>query len=271
MDYYDILGVDKKASKDDIKKAYRKLAQKYHPDRNQEPGAEDKFKEAKKAYETLYDEQKRAEYDNPQPKFTRGGRGYSFRTGDGVHVNVSGGGFDGMTVEEILEALHGDRMGRGFQRRQQHPMAKLTISLEEAYTGTTRTLDGKEFSIPAGVRTGNKLMVDNIIIVINVAGHIKFRRSNDDLNVAVGITAIEAMTGVECTITGLDGKTIKFKIPPGTQYGQVVRLRGKGMPNPEVDYKGDLLIHVAVNIPDDLTKEQLDSIMKLPRRDSIDI
>ena len=79
------------------------------------------------------------------------------------------------------------------------------------------------------------------------------------------------MAGVECQVTGLDGKTIKFKIPPGTQYGQVIRLRGKGMPNPEIKYTGDLLVQVGVSIPNDLTDEQMDSIMKLPRRDLIDI
>jgi DnaJ-class molecular chaperone len=167
--------------------------------------------------------------------------------------------------------MHGGFGGFGRQRRQQRPMAKVTISLEEAYAGTTRSLNGKQFSIPKGVRTGNKLAVDDMIIVVQVANHHKFRRVNDDLAVGVNITAIEAMAGVECTITGLDNKTIKFNIPPGTQYGQVIRLRGKGMPNPEINYVGDLLVQVGVEIPKDLTDEERDAIMKLTRRDSIDI
>ena len=268
MDYYETLGVAKDATQDDIKKAYRKLAQKYHPDRNQESGAEDKFKEIQKAYKTLKDPQTRAAYDNPQPQFGGPG-GYSFRTGDGVHVNVSGNGFEGMGIDEILDALHGGPFGR--RRQPQRPMAKVTIGLDEAYTGTTRTLNGKEFSIPRGVRTGNKLAVDDMIIVVQVANHPKFKRANDDLIVGVNITAIEAMAGVECTVTGLDNKTIKFQIPPGTQYGQVIRLRGKGMPNPEINYTGDLLVQVGVQIPGNLTDEEREAIMTLPRREIIDI
>ncbi len=271
MDYYETLGVAKDATQDDIKKAYRKLAQKYHPDRNQEAGAEDKLKEINKAYAILKDPQKRAEYDNPNPFGANPGPGgYSFRTGDGVHVNVTG--MEGMDINDILDQLHGGR-GFGFGRRQQpqRPMAKVTISLEEAYEGTKRTLNNKEFSIPRGVRTGNKLAVDDFIIVIQVAGHPKFRRMNDDLLTAVEVTAIEAMVGVDCTVTGLDGKTIKFNVPQGTQHGQTVRLRGKGMPNPEINYHGDLLVQVAVSIPSNLTDEDREAIMKLPRREIIDI
>jgi curved DNA-binding protein len=271
MSYYDTLGVAKDATQDDIKKAYRKLAQKYHPDRNKDKDATTKFQEIQKAYQTLKDPQKRAEYDNPQPQGFGGPGGYSFRTGDGVHVNVSGNGFEGMGIDEILDALHGGGMGGFNRRRQQRPMAKVTIGLEEAYAGTTRTLNGKEFSIPRGVRTGNKLAVDDMIIVVQVANHPKFKRANDDLIVGVNITAIEAMAGVECTVTGLDGKTIKFQIPAGTQYGQVIRLRGRGMPNPEINYTGDLLVQVGVQIPGNLTDEEQEAIMKLPRREIIDI
>lgn len=269
MDYYKALGVDKSASQGDIKKAYKKLAQKYHPDRNTDPTAQDKFKEINTAYQTLKDPQKRAAYDNPNPFGGQRGGGYSFRTGDGVHVNVSGGMFDGMDLEDVLDTLRGG--GFGGQRRQRRPMAKVTISLQEAFTGTTRTLNNNTFTIPAGIRAGNKLAVDDFIIVVDVLNHPKFRRANDDLIVGVEITAVEAMAGVECTITGLDGKTIKFQIPSGTQYGQIIRLKGKGMPNPEVNYRGDLLVQVGVSVPDDLTDEQLSSIMELPRRESINI
>lgn len=264
MDYYKTLGVDKKASQDEIKKAYRSLAQKYHPDRNKDEDATQKFQDVQKAYKTLKDPQSRAEYDNPQPQSN-----YAFRTGDGVNVNVTGMG--GMDINDILDAMHGQGFGFGNRRRQQRPMAKVSITLEEAYAGTKRTLNGKEFSIPAGVRSGNKLAVDDMIIVVNVLNHRKFQRANDDLLVNVIVTAIEAMTGVDCTVTGLDDKTIKFKIPAGTQYGQLIRLRGKGMPNPEINRKGDLLIQVGVQIPDKLTDEEMASIMKLTRRDSIDI
>lgn len=269
MSYYDTLGVAKDATQDDIKKAYRKLAQKYHPDRNKDEGATVKFQEIQKAYQTLKDPQKRAAYDNPQPQgFGGPGGGYSFRTGDGVHVNVTG--MEGMDINDILDQLHGGFGGFG-RRRQQRPMAKVVITLEEAYAGTKRSLNGKDFSIPAGVRTGNKLSVDDMIIVVQVQNHPKFKRANDDLIVGVNITAIEAMAGVSCQITGLDDKTIKFNVPAGTQYGQVIRLRGKGMPNPEVQYTGDLLVQVGVEVPTNLTDEEREAIMQLPRRESIDI
>lgn len=270
MSYYDTLGVAKDATQDDIKKAYRKLAQKYHPDRNKDTDATTKFQEIQKAYQTLKDPQKRAEYDNPQPQGFGGPGGYSFRTGDGVHVNVTG--MEGMDINDILDQLHGGFGGFGRRQQQQRrPMAKVTISLEEAYEGTKRSLNGKDFNIPKGVRTGNKLAVDEFIIVVQVAGHPKFKRVNDDLITVVEVTAIEAMLGVECTVTGLDGKTIKFTVPQGTQHGQTIRLRGKGMPNPEINYTGDLLVQVGVRIPSNLTDEEREAIMQLPRREIIDI
>ncbi|MCH8337064.1 MAG: hypothetical protein IIC61_14405, partial [Proteobacteria bacterium] len=115
-------------------------------------------------------------------------------------------------------------MGRGhFQQRQQQPMAQVHISLEEAFAGTTRTLNGNNFKIPAGIRSGNHLYVDGFIIIVNVARHPKFQRSHDDLLTVVEISAIEAMLGIECQLKNIDGKTIKIKIPPGIQHGKIVR------------------------------------------------
>ena len=255
--YYEVLGVAKDASKNDIKKAYRKLAQKYHPDRNKEPNAEDKFKEISKAYDTLYDDKKRAAYDNPQPE------GYAFRTS-----NMGGPG----GLDEILRAMAEEMMGRRtYGQRQSYTMANVTISLEEAYEGTVRTLNGKPFNIPAGVRTGNQLLVDDIIIVINIARHSKFKRSQDDLLTAVQIDAIEAMLGIECNLTNIDGKIIKVKIPAGIQNGKLVRVAGKGMPNPEIPgQRGDLLVQVGIGIPDDLTDEENEAILNVRHRKSFD-
>ena len=261
-DYYEVLGVKKDASKDDIKKAYKKLAQKYHPDRYTGDDADTKFKEINKAYQTLSDEQKRAAYDNPAPE------GFQFRSS-----NMGGhGGMDDM-IRSMMEEMMGRRT---YGSRQQYQMANVSITLEEAFTGTTRTLNGNAFNIPAGARNGMQLMlrdpqIGDIIIVINISRHAKFRVSQDDLLMAVQIDAIEAMLGVECNLTNIDGNQIKVKIPAGIQNGKLVRVAGKGMPNPEIPgQRGDLLVQVGISIPNDLTEEEKQAIMNVRHRKGFD-
>ena len=183
-DLYAVLGVAKNADQSAIKKAYKKLAQKYHPDRYKGDDATTKFQEVNTAYQTLSDPDKRAAYDNPAPE------GYTFQTGGG------GGGMEEQ-LRRMAEAMMNRSTGGGFNRGNRYPMANVTITLEEAFTGTTRTLtsDGKitTIDIPAGVRSGNQLFVDGIIIVIRVMRHQKFQRSEDDIATAVQINAIEAM------------------------------------------------------------------------------
>ncbi len=250
--HYAVLGVAKDASQDDIKKQYRKLARKYHPDRSEEADAEAKFKEINTAYQTLKNPKKRAEYDNPQPQFKE----FSFRTDGG-----------GQSIHDMLRQAMG---GGRFQQQKQQPMAHVNISLEEAFTGTTRTLNTSEFTIPAGIRSGNHLFVDGFIIIINIARHHKFQRSHDDLLTGVEITAIEAMLGIECQMKNIDGKTIKVKIPAGIQHGKLVRATGMGMPNPEINIRGDLLIQVVVKTPENLTNDEKASIIKVNHRKSFD-
>lgn len=159
----------------------------------------------------------------------------------------------------------------GFQQREQRPMAQVSISLEEAFTGTTRTLNKSEFSIPAGIRSNNHLFVDGFIIIVNVMRHNKFHRAQDDLAALVEINAVEAMVGIKCEMKSIDDKIIKFDIPAGIQHGKVVRIAGKGMPNPEIDNKrGDLLVQVAVTIPQDLTYDEKASIMHIQHRKSFE-
>ena len=251
--YYDVLGVKKDASQADIKKSYQRLARKYHPDRSDDPQAKEKFQKVNTAYQTLKDPQKRAEYDAPQAN--QGG--FRFTTGN----------MGGASIHDILRDVMGGMGGR-FQQRQQQPMAQVNITLEEAFTGTTRTLNGNEFSIPAGVRSNNHLFVDGFIIIINVARHHKFQRAHDDLATVVEIDAIEAMLGIKCELTSIDGKTIKFDIPPGIDHGQVIRIEGKGMPNPEFTTRGDLMVQVSVSIPQDLTDEDRKRIMDIRHRKS---
>jgi len=255
---YDVLGVTKDADQATIKKAYKKLAQKYHPDRYVGDDAATKFQEINSAYQTLSDPNKREAYDNPPPEGYTNQRTYS-------------------SHEEMLQAAMDELLrqrGGGFNRGKRYPMANVSITLEEAFTGTTRTLtsDGNvtTINIPAGVRSGNQLMVDGIIIIVNVARHHKFQRSHDDLATAVQINAIEAMVGIECCLTNIDGKTIKVKIPAGIQHGKLVRAEGMGMPNPEINKRGDLLVQVAITTPSNLTDDEKASIMNIQHRKSFD-
>jgi DnaJ-class molecular chaperone len=115
----------------------------------------------------------------------------------------------------------------------------------------------------------NDPQVGDIIIVINIGRHAKFRVAQDDLLTAVQIDAVEAMLGVECNVNNIDGKVIKVKIPAGIQNGKLVRVAGKGMPNPEITGKrGDLLVQVGISIPNDLTEEEKKAIMNIRHRKS---
>lgn len=256
---YDVLGVPKNADQDTIKKAYKKLAQKYHPDRYTGEDATTKFQEINAAYQTLSDADKRAAYDNPQPQ----GHSQTFYEAN------NGDRMEDMLRRMAEDMLRGSGAG-GFNRGKQYPMAKVSITLDEAFTGTVRTLNGNSFDIPAGVRSGNQLFAEGFIIQIHVARHHKFQRAQDDIATVVQISAIEAMLGVECCLTNIDGKLIKVKIPAGIQHGKLVRVAGKGMPNPEINTRGDLMVQVLVTIPVDLTDEDKDSIMKVQHRKSFD-
>lgn len=257
---YDVLGVAEDASQDNIKKAYKKLAQKYHPDRYDGDDAKTKFQEINAAYQTLSDPDKRADYDNPAPA-----TGYKSYTSNEAMEEA---------LRRMAEEVMNRNAGGGFNRGKHYPMANVSITLEEAFTGTTRTLtsNGKThtFDIPQGVRSGNQLFIDGFIIIINVMRHHKFQRSHDDIATVVQISAIEAMVGVECRLTNIDGKIIKTKIPAGIQHGKFVRVAGKGMPNPEINKRGDLMIQVAVSIPVNLTDDEKASIMKIQRRKTFD-
>jgi len=179
-------------------------------------------------------------------------------------------GQNGESLHDMLRQAMG---GGGFnqQRRQQRPMAQITITLEEAFSGATRSLNGKPFDIPAGIRSGSHLMVDEFIIVVGVQRHHKYQRAQDDLLTGVEITAIEAMLGIDITLTTIDDKRLKVKIPKGIQHGKLVRVGGQGMPNPEFDMRGDLLVQVVTTIPDNLTDEETESIMNVKHRKSFDV
>lgn len=271
-DYYEVLGVAKNASDDDIKKAYRKLAMQYHPDRNTDgdkAAAEVKFKEAKEAYECLSDPQKRAGYDqmghaSTDPNFGRGGHH------PGSHTWTHN-----VDINEIFGSMFGGGhpfSGMFNQGRPQQQRQILTISLEDAYKGKQLRLPaGFTIHVPAGIRSGTRFVHENTIYQVEVQQHHKFKRSNDDLLVDIEITAIEAMLSLEAYLDHLDGSKLQFTIPAGIQSGQIVRLGSKGMKNPEIDSQGDLLVRITVTTPKTLSDEQRAFLKTMQHRETIDI
>lgn len=334
QDYYAILEVSREATAAEIKKAYRRLAMKYHPDRN--PGnkeAEEKFKEIQRAYDVLSDEQKRAAYDR-----------YGHAGVDGAAAGAGAAGFDDFT--EAFSDIFGDLFGGGRRGRSQVYRGadlryQLEITLEEAAHGTTKTLRipttetcdtchgtgarpgtqprvcptcggvgqvrmqqgffsiqqtcpechgsgsivadpcpdcggaGRvrrtrtlEVKIPAGIDTGMRLRQSgygeaginggppgDLYVEIRIKPHPIFQRDGDDLHCEMPISITTAALGGEIDVPTLDG-IAKLRIPPGTQTGKVFRLRGKGIRNVRNQGVGDLLCHVVVETPVNLTERQ---------------
>jgi len=296
-DYYKILGVSKSATEKEIKSAYRKLAQKYHPDRN--PGnqkAEDKFKEINEAHEVLGDPQKRAKYDqlgSSYAQWERAGRpggGFDFgqwtsgRSG-GTRVEYrdlndlfGGGGFS-----DFFTSLFGGGFGEPAARtssrrvRGEDMEQPVEISLEEAYHGAERTLTRGErrltVKIPPGARAGTKVRVagegslgqisGDLFLVVNVRPHARFRREGDDLHVDLPIELYTALLGGEARVPTLIGDVV-LTIPPETQSGKTFRLSGKGMPKlRQPNEHGDLYAHAVIRIPTQLTDAERKLIAQL--------
>lgn len=283
-DYYQILGVGRNASAEDIRKAYRKLAMKYHPDRN--PGdkqAEERFKEINEAYQVLNDPQKRAHYDRLGSAYSswqqRGAPG-GFDWGQwvssggpgGVRVEY-GGNLDDLFGEglfsEFFRTIFGGGGMAGSATRQAAPVYQqpVEITLEEAYHGATRQIqsDGRRVGvkIPPGVRTGSKVRAagagpggHDLYLVVEVKQDPRFERKGNDLYTTAKVSAFTAMLGGEAEVETMSGK-VKLTIPPGTQPEQVFRIAGRGMPHLKApSTKGDLFVKLKVEIPRYLSSKQ---------------
>jgi DnaJ-class molecular chaperone len=273
-DYYEILGLAKNASDDDIKKAYRKLASKYHPDKVQDAAekaaVEIKFKEAKEAYESLSDKDKRMQYD-------QFGHAEPFSRGHNTNTWTHGAS----SAEDFQEMFGKIFKDRGFQFEEglfgnrsnaKQSINVATISLEDAFSGGVIRPDPRTtITIPKGVRSGTRFFSDGRLYRVDVRAHDKFKRALDDLMVDVQVDAIEAIIGVEAVLTHLDGVKLQFNIPPGIQNGQIVKLGGKGMKNPETDRSGDLLVRISITVPKGLSEELMNKLKSIPHRESINI
>ena len=295
-DYYKILGVERNASEDDIRKAYRKLAMQYHPDRNpNDKQAEEHFKEINEAYQVLSDSTKRAHYDrlgSDYSNWQQRGEPGNFDWGQyegfpgGVRVEYGdlddlfggAGGFSDFFRTIFGRDAEGARTGTRTRARQQPQgyQQELEITLDEAYQGTTRLLqtDGKQkqVRIPAGVRTGSKVRVAgagpnglDLYLIVDVQEDKRFERRGNDLHTTATVNVFTAILGGEAEVDTLSGK-IKLNIPAGTQPEQVFRLAGRGMPTVKnANEKGDLYVRLKVQIPKYLSPKQRELLEEVSR------
>jgi curved DNA-binding protein len=284
-DYYAVLGVPRDADADAIRRAYRKLARRYHPDVNSDSDAEERFKEVGEAYDVLSDPEKRERYDRLGDLWRSGadagdvadfedlfGQGF----GGDVRVEFGEGG-----VSDFFERLFGQRVGATdtgpLRGRDQESV--LELSLEEALSGGRRrmSVDGGpsfEVEIPAGVRDGQRIRIagkgaggrgggppGDLYLLVRLEPHSRFRRQGDDLEVDLRVAPWEAALGATVPVPTLTGNA-NVRVPPGSSSGRRLRLRGRGLPKRGGGH-GDLHAVVRIAVPRQLSDEERDLFEKL--------
>ena len=287
-DYYQTLGVNKSASQDEIKSAYRKLAMQYHPDRNQgNASAEEKFKDINEAYQVLSDPEARSKYDQLGSSYKdwkqRGGQGdfnwgnWTQQQGGTQYTTADMGAFSDFFTRIFGAGFGGGNdpfadlfaANGGTQQRRQMPNLDqpVEITLQEAYTGTQRSfmIGNRHLTvkIPPGARTGTKVRVKgggpnnrDLYLVITVTEDQNFERDGDDLTRDIKIDLYTALLGGSAKIKTMSN-TVDLKIPAGTQPGSKIRLKGKGMPRLKAKGQfGDLYVRVQVSLPKHLNGKQ---------------
>lgn len=296
--YYEVLGVQRNASQDEIKKAFRKLAQKYHPDAGGDP---EKFKEVSEAYTTLSDEKKRKEYDQllmfggiPGADFGGSGRGRGYTT---YTTNVGPDGFDFSSIFNgegfDFSTIFGNAQAGAANRPQKGGNLTLTIQLtaQEAIDGVSKKVTykipstGQEqqltVKVPAGAVNGGKLRFrgrgeqgrnggsrGDLVITTKVAEHPLFKRDGADVKMELPISAYEATLGTTVDVPTPKGKTVRLKIPAGTQDGKIFRFRDMGVANiKRKGATGSLYVTIRVKVPTRLSKEEKESFETLRNKD----
>ena len=277
-DYYDILGVSKSASADEIKKAYRKQAVEWHPDKHKDnkEAAEKRFKEVNEAYQILHDSEKRKAYDQfGHGAFSPGGmpggfggagrpQGQTGRAGPFTYTytSSSGGspfaGFDFGDPFEIFEQFFGG--SRSPFSRARKPRYSVTLDFMEAVNGVEKEvkINGKErtIKIPAGVDEGSRINFGDFLLSINVHPHDVFERDGVDIFIKMSIPFSKAVLGGTINVPTVDDEEVKLKIKRGFQSGTMMRLRGKGAPHIRGRGRGDQYIRVQVAVPEKLSRSQ---------------
>jgi curved DNA-binding protein len=303
-DYYEVLGVSRDASAEELQRAYRRLARRLHPDVNRSPGAEDQFKEVNEAYHTLADPQTRARYDRFGPDFRqvpegqeapwRSGRARAGPGGPGPRARRPGGPGpaadewtfqgSGIDLEDLFGGVFGGR-GAGGPVPGADQEAEIVLSVEEAYRGGRRriSLDGRSFqvTIPPGVTDGQRIRLagqgghgrggaprGDLYLVVRIAPHPRYRLSGRDIYVTLPVSPWEAALGATVPVPTPDG-TAKVDVPPGSSTGRRLRLRGQGMPDPR-GTPGDLYAEIAVMVPTEPSPQERELFEELSRVSTFD-
>jgi DnaJ-class molecular chaperone len=280
-DFYEVLGINKSASKEELKSAYRKQAMAWHPDRNKSPDAEEKFKEINEAYEVLGNDEKKAAYDQfGHAAFDPSSGGFGNQTytqqngpfsytwqgqSGGQSADFDFGGFS--NPFDIFEQFFGGGgMNFGGQQRRQVPTYKIQISFLDAALGCEKevNIDGRKrnIKIPAGVDDGQRIKFSEFSLYIDVLPDKTFKREGNDVYVIENITLSQAILGDVIEVPTL-GDKLKIRVKSGTQPNTLVRLRGQGIKDVSGYGVGDLYIRLNIVIPSHLSNKQKELIKEL--------
>lgn len=260
MDHYAILGIDKSATPDQIKKAYRKLASQHHPDKG---GDTAKFQQIQEAYAVLSDPEKKAQYDNPQPQGFRNPPG-------GFQWNTNG-----IDINDIFGMAFGD-MRSGVRAGRQLLRTQVNVSLLDAYNGTNHILqlhtqEGQkviDIKIPPGINQGDQMRYDNIlqhatlIVIFNILPDLRFERRGHDLYTNQSVSVLDLIAGSSFEFKTISNKLVQVKIPKKTQPYMQIKLQGYGMPIMNSNSYGDQYILLKPYIPDNIDDAIIDSILR---------
>lgn len=307
-DYYEILGVSQKASADEIKRAYRTLSKKYHPDRNaDDPTAEGRFKEVQQAYSVLKDPKKRREYDEfgeagvgQWSTDPRGQKVYQWGSGSKVSTDdledlFSAFGGGGSHASIFDQFFGGQGRGRGPEARPTRGADEtllVSLSFDQAVHGATITVqvhgagDGKrqtlDVKVPPGVEDGQKIRVQgrahagrhggppgDLLLICSVKPHRYFRRQGADIYLDVPVTVTEAVLGAKLEVPSVDGRTT-VTLPPGKPSGTRLRLKGHGIRKKGGADRGDQYVVIQIVPPKNLTNEQRQHFEELRPYDTVD-
>jgi curved DNA-binding protein len=287
QDFYQILGVPRNATQEEIQRAYRKLARAYHPDVNKDPAAEERFKDISEAYDVLSDPQTRQRYDAFGPDFRQvpddvdpeTWRRARSRAGAGASGGRTGGfsfGSGDVDLEDLLGGLFGGRYGRGREPvAGADQEAQIDLTVEEAYHGTRRSVTlgsgsaarSLEVTIPAGVTDGQRIRLagqggrgsegappGNLYLMVRIAPHQVYRLHGRDLHVELRLAPWEAALGTSAAVPTPGGEA-KVQVPAGTSSGRRLRLRGQGLPSPR-GKPGDLFAEARIMVPSRLSQAE---------------